>query len=444
MSDKKLQLAFLILILLTVAIGLIGILQIQGLSHRIEDLGKRNLRLEKAVLEMRINNTIYSMGIRNYVFWRVSKFLGALPSAINLKNIQEANSRFDLQLKIYQNFAYLAKQKEWAKQVSNSFAELSSLGRKIIDLVNSDSSAATEATISNLLMNFENRLYKIDEFLDNTMGKANLAEVEQQIQRTNSDKRNAIIFLSLILASAATTGILISQSVYKRLRKERLNRTELFNQMINIEEAERKNLSTAVHDQMGQDLSALKIYLGLLEQGLQNLSQDLKEKLAQIKKIVSGLIDKSHNIAFMLRPPDLDEVGLAESLEALVMDYKHMTKTNFVFEKPKEELKLPSEYSLVLYRIAQELLTNMLKHANANNVELRLGKKNSAIDFFYQDDGSGFDYEALTKLPHRRKEDKLRLGLVSLKERVELLDGSMLIDSAVGKGTRISVELPIN
>ncbi len=230
------------MIILIVAIGIIGILQIQGLSQRVEGLGKRNLRLEKAVLEMRINNTVYSMGIRNYVFWRTSRYLGAVPMAINLNNIQEANSRFDLQLKIYQNFAYSAQQKQWAKQVSNSFAELSGLGRQIIDLANSDMSKQ-EATINNLLMNFENRLYKIDEFLDNTMGKANLSEVEREMQRTNSDRRNAIIFLSLILVTASITGILIAQSVYKRLGKERLNRKELFNQMINVEEAERKNLS---------------------------------------------------------------------------------------------------------------------------------------------------------------------------------------------------------
>jgi len=432
------------LIILIVAIGITGILQIQGLSQRIEGLGKRNLRLEKAVLEMRINNTIYSMGIRNYVFWKISRYLGAVPMAVNLKNIQEANSSFDLQLKIYQNFAYSPEQKEWAKQVSDSFAELSAIGRKIIDLVNLDQPQKQEALINNLLMVFENRLYKIDAFLDNTMGKANLSEVEQQLQRTNADRKNAILFLGLILLTAAITGILIAQSVYKRLGKERLNREELFNQMINVEEAERKNLSTAVHDQMGQDLSALKIYLGLLEQGLQNPGDDLKEKFGQIKKIVSGLIEKSHNIAFMLRPPDLDEVGLSESLEALIMDYKHMTNTNFIFEKPKEELKLPSEYSLVLYRIAQELLTNMLKHAKAQNVEIKLTHSKGELEFFYQDDGLGFDYDTLSKLPRRRREDKLRLGLVSLKERVELLDGSMLINSAPGKGTRISVELPIS
>jgi two-component system sensor histidine kinase DegS len=126
------------------------------------------------------------------------------------------------------------------------------------------------------------------------------------------------------------------------------------------------------------------------------------------------------------------------------MDYKHLTSANFIYEKPKEELKVPSAHSLVLYRIAQELLTNMLKHAQAKNVEIRLTKKANSLDFFYQDDGTGFDYDTISKtIPRRRREDKLRLGLVSLKERVELLDGIMKINSAMGKGTRINVELPV-
>lgn len=301
-KDRKLQIAFTVLIILIIAIGITGILEIRGLSHRIEDLGKRNLKLEKAVLEMRINNTIYSIGIRNYVFWKISKYLGALPMAVNLNDVLDAGERFRQQLKVYEDFAYLAQQKEWAREVGNSFNELSALGKQIIDLSNSAQPAAEEAVINSLLMAFENKLYKIDEFLDNTMGKANISEVERQMQKTSHDRKAAILFVCLILLSATIIGILIAQSVYRRLGSERLNREDLFNQMINVEETERKNLSTAVHDQMGQDLSALKIYLGLLEQGLMNLPQDLKEKLVQIKKIVSGLIEKGHNIAFLLRP----------------------------------------------------------------------------------------------------------------------------------------------
>lgn len=448
LGERKLLGAFGILIFLTVAIGIIGILQIQGLSQRLENLGKRNLQLEKAVLEMRINNTIYAAGIRNYVFWKVSRYLGALPLAINLNNILAAGQRFQQQLKIYQDFAYLPEQKEWAKQIENSFAELNELGKQIVNLADQMQPGEAEATINNLLMAFENRLYRIDEFLETTMGKQNLQEIEGQLKRTNSDKNAAILFLNSILICTVIVGALIAFCVYNRRRQEALYRKELLNQMINLEERERKSLSLALHDQMGQDLSALKIYLGIIEQNLTTSKSALEiggvgEKLEQAKKIVSELIDKSYNITFLLRPPALDEVGLVESLEALLLDYKHLTGMNYTYERPAEKLNLPTGYNLLIYRIAQELLTNMAKHSWAKNVKLSLNKKQNSLELFYEDDGVGFRYSELATLPKRRKEDKFKLGLLGLKERVELLDGSMLVDTAPGKGTRIVVKLPV-
>lgn len=443
LGEIKLLGAFGILILLTVGIGIIGILQIQGLSQRLENLGERNLKLEKAVLEMRINNTIYAMGIRNYFFWKVSRYLGAVPMAINLDSILEAGERFRQQLKIYQNSAYLPQQQEWAKQVVVSFGELSALGSQIVDSVNKIGTVKTEGTINNLLMAFENRLYRIDDFLDNTMGKENLAEIERQIKRANSDKNAAILFLILVLTSAVIISTLIAFSVYGRRRQERIYREELFNQMINLEEKERKNLSLALHDQMGQDLSALKIFLGIIEQNLLNPAQDVKDKLEQAKKTVSTLIDKSHNIAFLLRPPALDEIGLAESLEELLLEYKHLTGINYIYQKPEQELQIPFNYNLLIYRIAQELLTNMAKHSQAKNVSLSLNKKENSLEFFYEDDGVGFSYGQISALPRRREEDKFKLGLLGLKERAELLDGSMHIDTVPGRGTRITVKLPV-
>jgi signal transduction histidine kinase len=442
-SDKKLQVAFAALILLTLCIGLMGIYQIQLSSRRIEELGSRHLKLEKAVLEMRINNTIYAMGIRNYATWKISRYLGAVPMAANLDSVLDAGERFKEQLTIYEQISYLPKQKEWAGQVKSYFGEFSTLGRQILDMANLEQTAKTEGAINQVLMAFDSHLYKIDEFLNNTMGKANLEEIEKQMKKAEAEKNWAILFLQIILFFAIAIGILIAFLVYRRLQQERSRREKLFTQMINIEETERRNLSTAVHDQMGQDLSGLKIYLGVIEQNLANPSTDVKEKIEQAKKIISGLIDKSHNIAFLLRPPDLDEVGLVESLESLILEYKHLTNVNYNYHKPNAALILPPQYSLLLYRIAQELLTNMVKYAQAKNVEVKLDKDNEKVNFFYRDDGLGFDYNSIQKVPRRRKEDKLKLGLVSLKERVELLDGTMQIDSSPGKGTRVSVEMPI-
>ncbi len=440
-SEKNLLGAFAVLIILTIGIGLIGIAQIQDLSRRIEKLGKHNLILEKSILEMKINNTVYAMGIRNYVFWKVSHYLGAVPMAINLDKILEANASFKTQLAVYRNNVFSLRQKEWVKQIDDSFKELTDLGSKIVDLIDHDRSEEAGNNIKNLLMVFENRLYKIDDFLDNMMGKENLFAIEQQLIKTESDKRNAIVFLSSTLISAVWISTFIALTVYRHMKRDRRYRQRLFNQLINLEENERKNLSAEIHDQMGQDLSGLKIYLGLLEQNIITPAQDIKEKIEQCKGIVSGLVEKSHNIAYLLRPPALDEVGLVESIEVLLLDFKHLTGINYSYQKQEEAVVLSPEYSLLLYRISQELLTNMAKHSKAKNVSVSLNKNKNQVEFSYNDDGIGFQYDSIDKQPKRRREDLFKLGLLGLKERVELLDGSMCVDTAPGKGTKVTVRL---
>ena len=154
-------------------------------------------------------------------------------------------------------------------------------------------------------------------------------------------------------------------------------------------------------------------------------------------------MEKSHNIAFLLRPPDLDELGLIESLEALLLEYKHLTGIDYNYQKPEAFFELSEEYNLLFYRITQELLTNMAKHSQAKHVELKLVQKSEIAELFYTDDGKGFDYNAVLKSPFRRREDKLRMGLLGLKDRVELLDGRMHINSGADHGTSICVTLPI-
>ena len=442
-KERKLLFAFAFLILLTLVIGLVGIFQIQGLTRKIEDLGKNNLSLESAVLEMRIKNANYAMGIRNYCYWRLSRYLGAVPMAVDANKILSAGESFKQQLKIYRQNVYLDQQKEWGNQAGLAFEEVFALGKKIIQLVDQEESGKVSEVVNGLLMSFENRIYKIDEFLDNSMGKSNLEEVQRQMVLARTDKERSIFFLKVSLVTALIGGTLIAWAVYRRRIKERLYRQDMYNRMINIEEDERKRLSNAVHDEMGQDLSALKIYLGLISQGLISAGEGLKSKVEECKKIASGLIEKSHNIALLLRPPDLDEVGLLESLEALLLESQHLGGIEYIFQKPEGSLKLAPEYSLLIYRIVQELLTNMVKHAQAKNVELRINKIASSVELFYRDDGQGFDYNQDAQKFLRRREDKFRLGLIGLKERVEVLDGLMQINSSRGTGMSINVTLPI-
>lgn len=442
-KEKKLLLAFLFLILLTLFIGLVGISQIQGLAQKIQDLGKNNLSLESAVLEMRINNANFATGVRNYIYWRSSRYLGALPMASSVDKIILCGENFKQQLQLYRQSAYLDQQTGWANQVQGAFDELVILGKKIIQLSDQDVSGKTNEAVNSLLMDFENRTYKIDEFLNNSLGKSNLAEIKQQMILAKQDKNQAILYLKFSLAAALILGVLITLAVYRRRLKERIYRQDLFNQMINIEEDERKRLSSAVHDEMGQDLSALKIYLGVIQQSLNNANPDLQEKINQCRQIIDQLLEKSHNIAFLLRPPDLDEIGLVDSLEALLLEYQHLTGVKYNYQKPQLFSEFSPEYSLLFYRITQELLTNTAKHAQAKEVKLKIEQNSENVKLFYRDDGKGFDCEKVIKNSTRRQEDKLRFGLLGLKERVTLLDGQMQINSVIGKGTNITVTLPL-
>jgi signal transduction histidine kinase len=289
-------------------------------------------------------------------------------------------------------------------------------------------------------MLFENRLYKIDEFIDGNIQKANLRSVEEQLCLAELAKARAIKFLIWSLILGLGFGGETAWLIYRNRKSEQERRKTLVRRMIRAEELERKNLSFQVHDQMGQDLSALMIYSDLIDKKIHTSPAEVKEDVLQSKKILNRLIDKSHNIAEMLRPPALEEIGLVDTIAGLIFQYKHITPVEFTSNLPAKPLKLPAEYSLILYRVVQEGLTNIAKHSQAKKVEISLKKKGNTVYLSVVDDGVGFDYRQFPQ--RRRKEDKLRLGLLGLRERIELLGGIMTVNSSIGRGARLSVKLP--
>ena len=131
-----------------------------------------------------------------------------------------------------------------------------------------------------------------------------------------------------------------------------------------------------------------------------------------------------------------------DTIDGLIFQYKHITSIEFISNLSVEEpLSLPGEYSLILYRVAQEGLTNIVKHSQAKKVEISLEKKANTVYLTVADDGIGFNYKQ--SFVRRRKEDKLKLGLLGVRERIELLGGKMTVDTAPGRGTKLIAKLPI-
>ena len=434
--DLNLRLGFIFLLLLLASIGLIGIIQIQQQDKTVQHLGRYNLIMQEAILQMRIANSLWAAGLRNFVFWRTAKVLESLPAALDYSQIQtQAAEKFSRYLAIYSSFAESAQQKEWVKRLEDSEAKLLAMGNQIIELLSKSDKNTQAAT--NLLMAFENRLYKIDDFLNNSLGKDNLNEVAILLIQTNTYKNRAILLLTVCSFLSILTGGAIAFFVSRTRKLEEQKRGILLQQLMKIEEDERRNLSFQIHNEMGQDLSALKIHLGLIEEKIpKSILLSFSQNINQAKGLIANLIEKSHNIAYFLRPSSLDEVGIVATIEALILQYRHATNINFNFQKPKLELKFPDRFNLLLYRIVQEALTNIVKYAKAGNVKITIQRKARVVELGIVDDGVGFDYHRLLKEPPKGK-----LGLLGLRERIELFGGTMHINTLPGKGTRIIVQL---
>jgi signal transduction histidine kinase len=447
-SDWKLLGAFSASLIIVIIIGLIGIFQIQFLFTKVDILGSRYLPMQVATLELKVSNNLYAMGIRNYAFWKSSRYLEAARAAADLEAVEQAAAEFDSQLEIYnlhldaiekesgENPSWISKQRQWIAEIYSYEKELRELGSRIIKLIEGK---ASFEVVNMSIMSFESSLYRIDDFISETIQKEIINSVQEQLVIADQTRRRAITFLWWSLIMGVLIGAETAWLVYKNLKQESKRRQNIVLEMIRTEERERQHLSAQVHDQMSQDLSALRIYLGLIQQQTENPTDELKEQIIQGKKIVTGLIEKSHNISLLLRPPSLDEIGLVESLEALMVDYSRLSKSNYEYEKPMQDIRLSPEYSLYLYRLTQEALTNAAKYAKAKNVKISLKADKKTVELLYEDDGVGFDYDSLAAQPRPSSVDRLKLGLLGLKERAELLGGSMNIDTSPGHGTRIHV-----
>ncbi len=446
--DWKMVLGFSGLLLLIIAIGLVGIQQIKDLSATVTHLARTDIPLQNVVLQLKSSNNQYANGIRSYIFWKGAKYLDAASSVDKLTVIREASKKFDLGIDLYASLVSSADQRSWLKILRANQEQLRGIGQEIIRLTDEsekvlgEERAKIESELTRQLMDFESKLFQIDAYCDDPIQKRTLVMIDEQLARAEAGRNRSLVLLFWSILVGLGLGAQTAYLTYRRSKRDSEHRELLCRTVIKVEEEEKNNLSMQVHDQMGQDLSALKIYLGLVERDLPVEAGEQHDKIDKAKKILDGLMQKTHNISEMLRPPELDDVGLAESIGASVVQLKELIGCHIHFDMPDTNLKLSPEYSLLLYRVAQEALTNVAKYSKAQTVTISLARQGERVFLSIADDGQGFDYQAYKQKPQRRADDKRRLGLQGLRERIELFGGRMRIDSKIGVGTKLEVELP--
>jgi two-component system, NarL family, sensor histidine kinase DevS len=229
---------------------------------------------------------------------------------------------------------------------------------------------------------------------------------------SDSDLRLARVF-----ANRVSLAVILSERVGR----------ESVRALLDGQELERKRLARELHDETGQALASILL-------GLKSIERQVgTEPVATIRELVSSALDDVRRLTVELRPPALDDFGLEAALERLTSVLATRSGLDIRMSITLPEHALPDAEQTALYRIVQEALTNVVKHAGARSVSIVVTPAGGTLRLVIEDDGSGFE-------PERVRPDAL--GLVGMRERVAVLDGSVKVESAPGAGTTIMVELP--
>lgn len=211
-------------------------------------------------------------------------------------------------------------------------------------------------------------------------------------------------------------------------------------QILNAMEQERKRIARELHDETSQVLTSLLISLAVLEESI--TTQEARDRIAETRRLAHQTLRAIRNMSIDLRPSALDDLGLLPALRWYVKEYQQKFSIAVDFQATGLKERLPAEMETVLYRIIQESLTNVARHAHAHKVSITLKEDTESVYATISDDGSGFDAEQLQKEPGPGQERGW--GLVGMHERAHLLNGSLTIHSRFGKGTTIHVRIPLH
>ena len=203
--------------------------------------------------------------------------------------------------------------------------------------------------------------------------------------------------------------------------------------LVDAQENERRAVARELHDEAGQTLTSLKIGLSLLEKTSEDAGQ--RARAVELLRIAEDAQESLHRLAANLRPPSLEHLGLVPALGQLVQSVSESSGVRIELAAAGfDGERLAWRMETDLYRIAQEAITNALRHARAREIDVVVERRDGRLRLLVEDDGDGFDVEASDRTD--------RLGLIGMRERAESLGGSLLVESRRGSGTTVVVEAP--
>ena len=209
--------------------------------------------------------------------------------------------------------------------------------------------------------------------------------------------------------------------------------------VIEAQERERHRLARQMHDGPAQSLTNLMLQAEICERLFDSDPAQARVELGNLKTAVNVTFQKIREFIVTLRPMMLDDLGLVPAVKQHVQTFEEKAKLSTNFAVMGRETRLPSHIEVALFRMIQELLSNVEAHAHATHVQVVLDFQDEAIVASVEDDGSGFDINEVQHPTQRRR----GLGLSTIQERTEMMDGQVLFESRIGRGSKIRIEIPV-
>ncbi len=239
--------------------------------------------------------------------------------------------------------------------------------------------------------------------------------------------------LAQAFANQAAVAIHNAQ-LFEQVRVGHKQLQSLSHRLVQIQELERRHIARELHDEAGQALTSLMVGLRLLEREV-NDPDLVIDRVIELKRTTNNVLENLHRLAMDLRPASLDHLGLIAALRQYIESFNHQHNLNTQFEVVGlDDKRLASTVETNLYRIVQEALTNVVKHAQASRVDVLLERRGDQVVTIVEDNGIGFDIETADQNRH--------LGLLGMQERAEMLDGTLVIESIINTSTTLYVEIP--
>ena len=258
-------------------------------------------------------------------------------------------------------------------------------------------------------------------------------------RQVDEEKELSFEEFKLIVGIAQELGLSIENvRLYQEAQERERILAELLHQVVGAQEAERQRIARELHDATGQSLTAIALGLRGVETVLESNPPVAVEQVKELKSFSTDALGELRQIIADLRPSQLDDLGLVPALHWYVQEFekRHAIDTEFIVEGAGS--RLPPEYETVLFRITQEALSNVARHADASHASVELVISQAQVGMAIRDDGRGFDLEKTL-----RNDKRAGWGLLGIQERTLLLGGRYEIDSKPGRGTHIQVIVPL-